>query len=101
MTFSNITSISPLALYSVPEEHGVYVLYEGQELIYIGRAAGVGVTLKSRLTSHNGGYEGPCTQRATSFCYEACHNSPAREVELLEWYKGKFGRLPRCNERIG
>ena len=84
-----------------PEVHGVYALYDGAELIYIGRADGKGITIRSRLQCHFRGDEGPCTQAATSY-WRAAHSNPkAREVELLSEYERKWGRLPRCNSRIG
>ena len=45
-----------------PEERGVYQLLDGDVIIYYGRAAGDGVTIRSRLQSHRNGSEGKCTQ---------------------------------------
>jgi hypothetical protein len=86
---------------NAPEVHGVYALYDGDELIYIGRADGKGVTVRSRLQCHFRGDEGRCTQGATHY-WRVGHNNPAaREVELLNDYKRRHGRLPRCNSRVG
>jgi hypothetical protein len=80
---------------------GVYALYDGDEIIYIGRADGRTVTIRSRLQSHLRGDEGACTQGATHY-WRAEHSNPkAREVELLNDYKRQWRRLPRCNERVG
>ena len=42
---------------AAPASHGVYVLYDSTGIIYIGRAAGDGVTIRSRLQSHLHGNE--------------------------------------------
>ena len=84
-----------------PDEHGVYALYDGQELIYYGRAAGYGVTIRSRLQDHYAGREGRCTQGADGYRREVTDTPIMREKELLEEYQRVYGRLPRCNERIG
>lgn len=86
---------------SVPTMWGIYRLYQGSECIYIGRAAGLNVTLRSRLHDHLAGRDGPCTQAADSFDYEICLNPVERErTELVEFRRRHF-RLPRCNDRIG
>lgn len=48
-----------------PDEKGVYALYDGDVLIYYGRASGDSVTIRTRLQSHQRGDEGRCTQSAT------------------------------------
>ena len=83
---------------AAPEKHGVYALYEDGVLIYIGRAAGENVTIRSRLKSHHGGDEGPCTQAATHYRREGNSRSVAKERELIDEYFNRFGRLPRCND---
>ena len=90
-------------LYShAPLSHGIYSLYEASgNLIYVGRAAGDGVTIYSSLINHLMGNEGRCTQQAAFFSFEATERATTREVEVLEDYKRRNGRLPRCNERIG
>ena len=59
---------------NAPASHGVYVLYDGDVTIYIGRASGEGVTIRSRLKSHKAGNEGPCTNSplTKSALDEAC-----------------------------
>ena len=82
-----------------PAEHGVYQLYDGDVTIYIGRASGEGVTIRSRLQSHYRGDEGPCTEAATHYRREVISRPIARESELLDKYEEKYGELPRCNDR--
>lgn len=85
----------------VPNRHGVYWLYWRGRLIYIGRAAGFAVSVRSRLHDHMAGREGRCTQVADMFAYEICLNPVARERSLLDGHKRLYGCLPACNDRIG
>lgn len=82
-----------------PDEHGVYALYDGDVTIYIGRASGKDVTIRSRLKSHKSGNEGPCTKGATHYKREVTSYPVSRESELIEEYDEQYGRLPRCNDR--
>ena len=84
-----------------PDDHGVYQLLDGDVTIYYGRAAGDGVTIRSRLQSHRNGNEGKCTKGATHYRREVTTRPIAREKELLESYVNAHGRLPRCNEKVG
>ena len=84
-----------------PEHHGVYLLYLDDTLIYIGRAAGTDVTIKSRLSSHFSGEEGNCTASATHYGWEISNSPILLERELLQTYQNRFGSLPACNDRIG
>lgn len=84
----------------VAAEAGVYSLYEGETIIYFGRAQGGEVTIRSRLTDHREGREGPCTKNATAFNVEITSSAVAREKELLEEYKNLHNSLPRCNEKV-
>lgn len=81
-----------------PQSHGVYQLFDGDITIYIGRATGKGVTIRSRLQDHKLGREGLCTQRATHYRREATSPPVARENELLEKFYNRYGQLPRCND---
>jgi hypothetical protein len=83
---------------SSPAQHGVYQLYDGDVTIYIGRASGTGVTIRSRLQNHYSGNEGPCTQGATHYRGEVTEYAIAREKELLDEYYRINRRLPRCND---
>ena len=83
-----------------PDQAGVYALYDGDILIYYGRAQGGTVTIRSRLQDHFAGRDGKCTQNATAYRREATTAPVAREKALLEEYQRANRRLPRCNERI-
>ncbi|MEE9128919.1 MAG: hypothetical protein V3T84_02800 [Phycisphaerales bacterium] len=84
----------------VPAEAGVYALFEGETIIYFGRAQGGDVTIRSRLADHKAGREGPCTKNATVFKVEITSSAVTREKELLEEYKNAHGSLPRCNQKV-
>lgn len=84
---------------SAPEQEGVYALYQGNELIYIGKAE-QGGSIKSRLQNHLTGSD-PCTKTATTFRYEVCDNPRHREELYLQVYEVSYLKLPRCNVRTG
>jgi hypothetical protein len=96
---NNIYAFTQTNVNAAPATHGIYVLYTGNEITYIGRAAGDGVTIRSRLQSHLSGNEGPCTKASTQFLAETNSRPISREKELLEWFERENKRLPRCNER--
>ena len=85
---------------SAPDSIGVY--YMGVQnldnslgVLYVGRALGEGVTIKSRLLDHISKNEWPDVIR---FGYTVC--STSQEVENLE--KAEILRLnPKYNQRIG
>jgi hypothetical protein len=80
-----------------PATAGVYFLYSGHRMIYIGVAAN-GATIQERLECHLRGDDSTCTERATGFACE-----PARDPLPLYWaymnvYRGGVGGLlPDCN----
>ncbi len=83
---------------NAPNQAGVYGLADGQEIIYYGRAKGGDVTIRSRLSDHKKGKDGPCTQNATHYWREKTSQPVSRERELLAAYRAQHGKLPRCNE---
>jgi hypothetical protein len=62
-----------------PATSGVYFLYSGHRMIYIGVAAN-GATIQERLECHLRGGDSTCTERATGFACE-----PARDPLPLYW----------------
>lgn len=96
---SDIIAFAKQYVDAAPAERGVYALYQDAELIYIGRAHGFSVTIRTRLQCHLRGDEGWCTQQATHYWRQVCDDPAMTEAQLLEWHRTKFGRLPRCNER--
>jgi TPP-dependent trihydroxycyclohexane-1,2-dione (THcHDO) dehydratase len=84
-----------------PDVAGVYELYENGNLIYIGRALGGTVTIRSRLKDHKAGRSGACTMSFTAYKRHVTSDAANLEVQLLSGYRAAYGRLPRCNERVG
>ena len=86
---------SALILQGAPDNAGVYALWSRGEMIYLGRAG----SIRQRLTEH---LERPdvCTRAATHYSWELSLRPEEREAELLEQFKMRHGRLPRCNEAV-
>ena len=80
-----------MVLQGAPEEPGVYALWDGDELVYYGRALGAGTTIRSRLFSHLE------STNATHYSWEVCADPAMREAELLREYERLYGRPPRHN----
>lgn len=77
------------------DKPGVYALFDGSTLIYLGQSEN---SIRSRLQRHYSGKEGSCTQGATAYVEEPCSNPPQREADLISEYKrSNSGKLPRCN----
>jgi len=81
-----------MVIAGAPNEPGVYTLWQGEEVIYYGRAQGE-ATIRIRLMEHYREAAG-----ATHYSWEISRLPAARESELLEQFKQAFGRLPRLNE---
>ena len=82
-----------IVLLGAPEEAGVYALWDSDELVYYGRAAGRddGATIRSSLLAHLE------RTRATHYSWEVCPDPATREAELLRDYQRVYGRAPRDN----
>lgn len=80
-----------------PEDPGVFILWERDEVIYIGRATRS--TIKAELLAHQDGAAGACTMKATHYSWEITMLSHAREAALLQEFRAEFERAPRCNEK--
>jgi hypothetical protein len=87
-----------LVLLGAPDDAGVYSLWDGEELIYYGRAAGgPDGTIRTRLLDHFHGRVDEPTRRATHYSWELCADPVGREADLLREFRTAFGRPPRCN----
>jgi hypothetical protein len=80
-----------------PTYKGIYMLYDGDECIYIGSAGSEG-GVRARLQVHQRGDEGQCTQSATGYETQPIDSPGPVEEILLQEYRREHGRLPRCNE---
>ncbi|HEX6267812.1 MAG TPA: hypothetical protein VFZ81_13070 [Burkholderiales bacterium] len=79
-----------------PETHGLYALWEDDELVYLGLAASE-ATIRGLLLEHLEGKRFPGAAGATHYSWELSLQPAARETELLREFRRRFGRLPRCN----
>jgi hypothetical protein len=84
------------AIAGAPADPGVFALWEGDELIYIGAAQGDGTTLQSALKEHLQGLF-PCTRGSTHYSWQLARNVKTLEQKVLQEFRGSFQRLPRCN----
>lgn len=84
-------SFNRIVLAGAPAEPGVYALWNGDEVIYYGRAYN-GATIRSRLLEH---YES--RTKATHYSWEIIAEPAERERELLREHQQAYGRLPRLN----
>lgn len=81
----------------VPESPGVFFLYRGGRLIYVG-VADAATPLRHCLEAHRRGGHGHCTQAATEFQFEALAEPAAVAGEFLLGFAAEHGgRLPECN----
>jgi predicted GIY-YIG superfamily endonuclease len=76
-----------------PRDMGVYLLYRGSEVIYIGRA----VNIQLRLQEHMDGAVCECSRQATHYSWEIVLQPQVRELELLQEQHERCGALPLCN----
>lgn len=75
-----------------PEEVGVYGLFEGTELIFIGRSN----SIRRSLRAHQSGLHGHCTKQATAYTWEITLWARMREAELCTLFLQKNKRDARC-----
>ena len=80
-----------------PKDMGVYALWRGPQLIYVGRALGGASTISSCLDEHMSGNRCDCSRQATHYSWEIVLQPMVRELELLQEQKAAAGELPPCN----
>ena len=82
---------------SDPDELGVYELAdESKNTVYYGSGK-----IKSRLLDHLNKRECPMARYYRFELFSTEEKCRAREKELLDEYKRKYGKLPMYNERMG
>lgn len=79
--------LTRIVVQGAPEDPGVYALWNGDEVVYYGRAA----SIRARLLEHA---ERP---GATHYSWEIAADPAAREAELLAEHERVYGRRPRDN----
>ena len=87
----------PILEYAPSEVGGVYVLWDGDEVIYIGRTGGA-TNIRTCLVEHLEGARGKCTSAATHYSWEITLWDSARETELLALFARENHRDPRCQQ---
>ena len=87
----------PVLEYAPYDVSGVYVLWEGDEVIYIGRT-GNARNIRSCLLEHLDGTRGSCTRTATHYSWEITLWDAARETELLSQFTRAHAKDPRCQQ---
>jgi hypothetical protein len=90
------TPFTPAEIDAVPRENGVFALYRGAELTYIGAATGP-LMLPAALMRHHDGIHGPGTRDSTHFAYEETDDAADRAADLLAEFRAANGHLPLCN----
>ena len=92
-----VTPFTAEHLAIAPVDTGVYFLYRGERLIYIGVAVH-GSGIRQELHNHLRGSYGAPTQGATSFGYELTRDPVVAKHEYLRLHQATFGgRLPAYN----
>ena len=82
------------ALYGAPRLSGVYALYDGDELIYVG-CAELPSSIQAKLVEHHLGVRDP--SQATHYSWEVCQDPPARQNQLIREFQKAYQRPPRHN----
>lgn len=78
-----------------PRKAGVYALYAGSTLVFLGQAAGRTDTIRSRLRAHLG----VAAMGATRYKREVCEDPGSRCAELIAEHVAAHGGLPAGNAR--
>jgi excinuclease UvrABC nuclease subunit len=86
---------TPVIVHGAPENAGLYALWQDGEMIYVGRAD----SIRERLLDHLQGKLSTCTRGATHYSWELSLRPVNREAEVLDAFRKRHGRLPRCNEQ--
>ena len=79
-----------------PDNPGVFLLWEGDEVIYVGHARD---TIKAMLIRHLEGAFGGCTKSSTHYSWEITLWPAARETQLLAEFAKQYQRDPRCQQK--
>jgi hypothetical protein len=96
--FKEHTPFDSLSIDDAPACPGVYLLYSGERLIYIGLAES-GSTIRQCLQEHKKGSQSDCTSAATGFDYEVSASARRLYLSYLAIYREWSGGLsPACNE---
>jgi hypothetical protein len=67
-----------------PSTRGVFALWAGEALVYLGHAGGSGVTIRSCLLERLAKLAADGPGRLTHYSWEVCSNPAEREKQLTE-----------------
>ena len=96
MVVATISRMTQAEINNLPQSEGVYKLMDySKSVIYIGRTD----NLRRRLNEHLSTSD-TCIRSANYFTAETTFRSIDREREMLLDFRRRYGRLPRCNDRI-
>ena len=84
---------TPKMVDGAPGDAGVYILYRGTRVLYIGRATDI----RARLREHGDGTVCECSKAATHYSWEIVLQPRVRELELLQEQLDRGSGLPPCN----
>ena len=91
-------ALTDAALEHSPSAPGVYALYRGDQLTYVGLAEH-GAGIRQSVENHLSGACAGCPQQATAFSYELARDPRRRHRQQLSAYRERHaGRVPECNE---
>ena len=82
---------------NAPDEFGVYALFYGEELVYVGAAQGT--SIKACLILHQDGALGECTMKATKYTWEITRHASLRCAEILADAFKRLGHDPICQDK--
>ena len=86
------------AIQGAPDESGLYMLWEGDELTYIG-SAGPPALIRPRLLEHWGrSMRGPC--KPTHYSWRLALHPAELHEDWLSRHAAIFQALPRCNRAV-
>lgn len=80
-----------------PEDSGVLLLWQGDELIYVASAARDQGGIRKALLGLLDAKDGTCTSAATFYSWEITFAAASRAAELIASHGKSSKRLPRCN----
>ncbi|SRR5581483_469234 len=78
-----------------PDDAGIYWLWRGPELIYVGMTP-EGATIRSRLSEHFYGRCCACSGQATHYVWELTQRPAERRADILK-VLDLMDKLPACN----
>ena len=80
-----------------PNEAGLYVLWESDELTYIGSVEPPGLTIRQRLLEHWSG-RNHCACKPTHYSWRLALYPAELHEDWLRLHSATFQALPRCNK---